>query len=220
MVTNPDDPHLGQSVLTEGAPIGEASAAMIMIHGRGADAADIIGLAQLFERPDIAYLAPEAAGHVWYPNRFLAPRDSNEPWLSSALAVIARLVAAAGVAGTPPERVAILGFSQGACLALEFAARHPRRYAGVFALTGGLIGEGIDPAAYAGSLEGTPVFIGSSDRDPHIPLARVRESSAVMTALGAALTERIYPGMGHTIVEDEIAHIRRILAESVPPPAA
>jgi predicted esterase len=118
MVSNPRDPHLGQGVLTDGAPIAEASVAMVMIHGRGADAADILGLAQLFERPDIAYLAPEAAGHVWYPNRFMAPVASNEPHLSSALAVVGRLVAAAGVAGVGPERIAILGFSQGACLAL------------------------------------------------------------------------------------------------------
>jgi predicted esterase len=219
MVSNPRDPHLGQGVLTDGAPIAEASVAMVMIHGRGADAADILGLAQLFERPDIAYLAPEAAGHVWYPNRFMAPVASNEPHLSSALAVVGRLVAAAGVAGVGPERIAILGFSQGACLALEFAARNPRRYAGVFALTGGLIGVRIDPATYTGSLEGTPVFIGSSDRDPHIPLQRVRESVAVFSALGAEVTERIYPGMGHTIVEDEIAHVRSILA-TVPPPTA
>ena len=207
------DPHRGQPVLTAGAPISGAKAAMIMIHGRGANAADIIGLASVIDRPEIACLAPEAAGRAWYPQRFIAPVAMNQPYLASALAVIARLVAVAGQTGVPPERIALLGFSQGACLSLEFAARHPRRYGGVLALTGGLIGETIRTEDYTGSLEGTPVFIGSGDNDPHIPLARVHESTAVMRALGATVTERIYPGLPHTIIQDEIVEVQRILDE-------
>ena len=205
------DPHAGQPVITAGAPLAGAKAAMIMLHGRGADAADIIGLAQVIGRNEVACLAPEAAGHVWYPQRFSAPVAMNQPYLASALATIARLVAAAGENGVPPERVALLGFSQGACLSLEFAARHPRRYGAVFALTGGLIGETVRPEDYSGSLAGTPVFIGAGDADPHIPLARIRESTAILRGLGAEVTERIYPGLPHTIIQEEIVEIRRIL---------
>ena len=199
------DPHAGQPVLMAGADIASARAAMVMIHGRGASASDILSLSEVFGRDGVTYIAPEAAGHTWYPYPFLAPVGRNEPGRSSALGVIAALLAILGERGLPPERVAILGFSQGACLALEFAARNPRRYGAVIGLTGGLIGERIDPAAYSGSLDDTPVFIGSSDVDPHIPLARVKETTAVLAALGAVVTERIYPGMGHTINDDEIA---------------
>jgi predicted esterase len=186
---------------------------MIMVHGRGANAADIISLSQLLNRDDICYLAPEAAGRVWYPYSFLAPVAKNEPGRSSGLRIIAGLAEQFRSAGMAPERVAILGFSQGACLALEFAARNPRRYGAVFGLSGGLIGETIDPAGYTGSLAGTPVFIGCSDIDAHVPLSRVKETTAVMTALGAAVIERIYPGMPHTINENEIAEVRRMLDE-------
>ena len=210
-MNDPADPHRGQPVLAAGVPLAGAKAAMIMIHGRGADAGDILGLADTIGRDDIACLAPEAAGHAWYPQRFIAPVAMNQPWLASALGVIDRLVATCGENGIPPERVALLGFSQGACLSLEFAARRPRRYGAVFALTGGLIGERVDAADYAGSLAGTPVFIGSGDADPHIPLARVRDSASIMRGLGAEVTERIYPGLPHTVIPDEIAHVRRIL---------
>jgi predicted esterase len=210
-MNDPTDPHRGQPVLAAGAPLAGAKAAMIMIHGRGANAADILGLAGPIGREDIACLAPEAAGHAWYPQRFIAPVAMNQPYLASALAAIGRLVAACGESGIPPERVALLGFSQGACLSLEFAARHPRRYGAVFALTGGLIGEKIDALDYTGSLAGTPVFIGSGDADPHIPLARVHESTAIMRGLGAEVTERIYPGLPHTVIPDEIALVRRML---------
>jgi predicted esterase len=206
------DPHGGQPVLFAGAATGEAKGAMILVHGRGADARDILGLAEYFGRPDLAYVAPEAAGHAWYPNRFLVPVEQNEPYLSSALGVIAGLVADIGKAGIGPERVFLVGFSQGACLSLEFAARNPRRYGGVFALSGGLIGASVRAENYSGSLAGTPVFFGCSDVDPHIPLARVKESSAVMAALGGAVTERIYPGMGHTVTGDEVEEIRKVLA--------
>lgn len=206
------DPHRGRPVLVAGAALDGASAAMIMVHGRGADAGDILGLAEYFERPDIAYLAPEAAGHTWYPNRFLVPVEQNEPYLSSALGVLAMLVGDLENAGIAAERIFLLGFSQGACLSLEFAARNPRRYGGVFALSGGLIGASVKAENYSGSLAGTPVFLGCSDIDPHIPLARVKESSAVMAALGATVTERIYPGMGHTVTGDEVEEIKKVLA--------
>jgi predicted esterase len=211
-MTDMGDPHRGQPTLQAGADPAEARAAMIMLHGRGADAADIIALSQIIGRTDILYLAPEASGHTWYPYSFLTPIDQNEPGRTSALGVIAGLIAkVADAGGIAPERIALLGFSQGACLALEYAARHPRRYGAVFALSGGLIGETVTLQDYSGSLAGTPVFVGCSDSDPHIPLERVRQSAEIMQALGATVTERIYPGMGHTIVEDEIAHIRHIV---------
>ncbi len=182
-----------------------------MLHGRGADAADILGLAESFDRPTLAYLAPEAAGHAWYPYSFLAPVAQNQPFLASALDVIGDIIGLLITHDIPPTRIALVGFSQGACLALEFAARHPDRYGAVIALTGGLIGESIDPSDYHGSLEGTPVFIGSSDVDPHVPLSRVGESSAAMEKLDGEVTERIYPGMGHTINQDEVGHVRTLL---------
>jgi len=208
-------PHSNQAVLHSGADLSQARAAMIMLHGRGADAADIIGLSQVIGEAEVAYLAPEAEGHTWYPYSFLAPVEQNEPGRGSALDVIAGLIAHLDEAKLPPEKIALLGFSQGACLALEFVARNPRRYGGVFALSGGLIGETIASGDYAGSLDGTPVFLGCSDVDPHIPLARVQESAAIMGALSGDVTERIYPGMGHTIVEDEIVHIRRIVSAMI-----
>ena len=198
-------------MLAAGAPLGKARGAMIMLHGRGASAADIVGIAQAIDRPAIAYRAPEAAGHVWYPNPFMTDAAGNEPWLSSAKGVIARLLAEMNEAGMPNERIAILGFSQGACLTLEYVARNPRRYGAVFALSGGLIGDRIEPANYPGSLDGTPVFVGCSDVDPFVPLPRVKESVAVMRHLNAAVTAQIYPGAAHTIVADEIVEVQRIV---------
>lgn len=207
------DPHRGQPVLQAGADPAEAQAAMIMLHGRGADAADIIALSQIIGGTEILYLAPEAAGHSWYPYSFLAPIEDNEPGRTSALGVVTGLIAEIGnTRGIAPNRIALLGFSQGACLALEYAARHPRRYGAIFALSGGLIGETVALQEYSGSLAGTPVFVGCSDSDPHIPLDRVKQSAEIIKALGANVTECIYPGMGHTIIEDEVIHIRRIVA--------
>ena len=206
-----DDPHYGRPVLSYGAPLEQARVAMVMLHGRGASARDILSLADLIARPDVAYVAPDAAGNTWYPYSFLTPIPQNEPHLSSALSLVARIVEHVGAAGIPPERTLLLGFSQGACLTLEFIARNARRYGGVAALTGGLIGPEGTPRDYAGSLDGTPVFIGSSDPDPHIPVQRVHESAEVLSRMGATVTTRVYPGMGHTVNEDEIRHVRALI---------
>lgn len=206
------DPHAAQPVLHAGVPLAEARLAVIMAHGRGAAADDMIGLAGALRVADVAFLAPQAAGYAWYPNRFMAPIDSNEPWLTSALAKLARLVDEAAAAGLGPDRIVLIGFSQGACLSLEFAARHAQRYAAVVALSGGLIGPPGTPRDYPGSFAGTPAFFGCSDIDPHIPLARVQESADVFRRMGAAVDERIYPNMGHTVNPDEITAVRRLLA--------
>lgn len=206
-----DDPHKGQQVITEGEPLLGARAAMILVHGRGASAQNIMGLARHLDVPGFAYLAPQAAGGTWYPYSFLMPLEQNEPHLSSALAMLDALVRRVIEAGVEPERLMLLGFSQGACLSLEYVARNARRYGGVVALSGGLIGPEGTPREYPGDLAGTPVFIGSSDPDPHIPVARVHESERVLAAMGAALTTRIFPGMGHTINQEEMDHARRMM---------
>ena len=206
-------PHAGQPVLTFGPPPAEARLGAILIHGRGASAADILGLAHEFALPDVAYLAPEAAGHTWYPYSFLTNMDRNEPGLSSALLVIEGLLQHFAQQGLPAERVALMGFSQGACLTLEFAARHARRYAAIAGFSGGVIGPPGTPRDYQGSFDGTPVFIGCSDIDPHIPVERVRESAEIYRGLGATVDERIYPGMGHTINQAEIDAVRLMLEQ-------
>lgn len=213
-------PHQGQPLLQYGASLAEAQAGMVLIHGRGSSAVNILSLAAEFAHPTVAYLAPQAAGGTWYPNRFIAPIASNEPGITSGMVAIADALGALEAAGVPAERVVLLGFSQGACLAVEFAARHARRYGGIAVLSGGLIGPDGTPRDYPGSLAGTPVFFGCSEADFHIPLPRVRESSAVIERLGAAVTTRIYPGMEHTVNLDEIATVRAMLdtITSSPPP--
>lgn len=203
--------HQGQPLFAAGADLAKARAAMIMLHGRGASAQDILTLSSEFDQTDIAYLAPQAADAQWYPNRFIAPLASNEPWFSSAISRLEALLAQVNAAGIPSERIFLLGFSQGACLALEFTARHPQRYGGVFGLSGALIENGDQPRDYTGSLVGTPVFLGCSDVDFHIPLARVQRSTQLFQQLGAAVTERIYPGLGHTVSLDEIRFIQQAL---------
>jgi predicted esterase len=185
---------------------------MILAHGRGASAEDILTLVPELNQTGFTYLAPQAAGYAWYPYSFLAPLASNEPWLSSALAVIASLLEKVAEAGIPPERTILLGFSQGACLLLEFAARNARRYGGLAGLSGGLIGPDGTPRDYQGSLEGTPVFLGCSDVDPHIPKARVQLSAEVFQRLGGNVTMRLYPRMGHMVNEDEIQFVRGMMA--------
>lgn len=205
------DPHADQPVLQYGAPIATARLVAIFMHGRGASAEDILGLAPDLGADDVAYLAPQAAGRTWYPYSFLSPIEQNEPGLTSALGVIARLVGAAGEQRHTPDRVVILGFSQGACLTLEFAARNPRRYAAIVGLSGGLIGPPGTPREYPGSMETTPVFLGCSDIDAHIPVERVRESAAVFRRMGATVDQRIYPRMGHTINHDELQAVRALV---------
>jgi phospholipase/carboxylesterase len=201
-------PHQGRPVLTAGASLEKARAAMIMVHGRGASAASILTLAPELARPGFAYLAPDAAGGTWYPMSFLAPIEQNEPGISSGIQAIADALATIEAAGIPPERTMILGFSQGACLALEFTARNARRYGGIAGLSGGVIGPDGTPRDYEGSLAKTPVFLGCSDIDGHIPKERVVLTSEVMKALGATVTMRLYPGMGHTVNVDEIMHVQ------------
>lgn len=187
-----------------GEPLDRAQAAMIMVHGRGASAEDILTLADDLAQPGFAYLAPQATGRTWYPNRFLVPLSENEPWLSSALAFIGNVLAQITDAGIPPERTMLLGFSQGACLVLEFAARNARRYGGIVGLSGALIGPEDAPRDYAGSLAGTPVFLGCSDADFHVPKERVNETAAVLERLGGSVTVRLYPNLDHTVNEDEL----------------
>jgi predicted esterase len=206
-----NDPHAGQPVLTSGAPLEHARAAMVMVHGRGASAGDILSLAGELARPDMAFLAPQAAMHTWYPVRFLAPTSSNQPWLDSALAALGRLLAQIAAAGIPPERTYLLGFSQGACLSLEYAARHGMRYGGLAGLSGALIGGDDEPRLDQGDLAGTPVFLGCSDIDPHIPLYRFERAANTLKALGGQVTARLYPGMGHLVNQDEVDFVKGML---------
>lgn len=199
-------------VLAAGSPLGQATAAMILVHGRGATAEDILSLGHELGRPDLAYLAPQAEGYSWYPYSFLAPLERNEPGLSNGLALLGHLMERLEAEGIPPERTVLLGFSQGACLSLEYAARNARRFGGVAGLSGGLIGPAGTPRDYPGSFDGTPVFLGCSDRDPHIPLERVKETTQVLTRMGADVTERIYPALGHTVNEDELERVRELVA--------
>jgi predicted esterase len=207
-------PHDGQPVRQRGPHPRTARLSIILVHGRGASADDILSLADEFDLDDVAYLAPEAAGHAWYPYSFLAPFAQNEPWLTSALNVIDSLVDRLAGEQVAAERVGLVGFSQGACLSLEYAARHARRYAAVGGLSGGLIGPLGTPREYPGSLAGTPVFLGCSDVDPHIPLDRVHESAETFRRLGASVDERIYPRAGHTVNRDEIEAVRALLIPS------
>jgi predicted esterase len=204
-------PHDGQPVLLAGEALEDAVAAMILLHGRGASGHDIMTLAAEVAVPGFAFLAPEAAGNAWYPNRFMEPLESNEPWLSSALETVGRVLARVEER-VPAGNVILLGFSQGACLALEFAARNSRRYGGIAGLSGGLIGPDSTPRDYPGSLEGTPVFLGCSDVDPHIPAQRVIDTGAILEELGAGITIKLYPGMGHEVNQDELSHVRELMA--------
>jgi phospholipase/carboxylesterase len=198
-------------VLAGGAPLDRARAAVVLLHGRGGSAEDILGLTDALAVPDIAYLAPQAPGHTWYPLSFLAPLEQNEPSLSRSLAAAGAVVDEVERSGQAAERIVLMGFSQGGCLALEYGARNARRYGGLVGLSAGLIGPQGTPRNYAGALAGTPAFLGCSDIDGHIPEWRVHESAEVLRGLGAEVTERIYPGMGHTINDDEIGHVRQLL---------
>jgi predicted esterase len=207
--------HQGQPALHIGAALDQTKAAVIMLHGRGSNAQDILSLSSEFKAADVAYIAPQAAGYQWYPQRFIAPLESNEPYLSSALAAVGDLVTHLVAAGIPQEKIVLLGFSQGACLALEYVARHAGRYGGAIALSGALIGPPGTPRNYPSSMSDTPVFLGCSDVDFHIPLDTVVASAEVFRRMQADVTERIYPGMGHTVNEDEIAFVNDLLRSLV-----
>lgn len=210
--THRSSPHQGQPVYSAGQPLSQAQAAMILVHGRGATAPSILELASLLPQPAFAYLAPQAAGNTWYPYSFLTPLAQNEPYLSSALQTLDDLVQQITAAGIAPDRIVIGGFSQGACLAAEFVARHAQRYGGLLVFSGGLIGPPGTPRTYSGSLAGTPVFVGCSDVDFHIPVERVHETAEVLARLGANVDKQIYAGMGHTIVPDEIERASKLVA--------
>lgn len=208
-----NDIHAAQPVLAAGTPLTEAKAAMLMVHGRGASAHDILSLSQEFNQQGIAYLAPQAANNTWYPHRFLEPVEKNEPYLSWALAKVETVLEQIKAAGIPAENVILLGFSQGACLATEYAAQNPERYGGIVGLSGGLIGETGKPLTLieGADIARTPVFLGCSDVDFHIPKERVEESADVFQRMNGDVTMRLYPGMGHTINEDEIQFVRELI---------
>lgn len=191
-------------VLVKGRKLGEAEKVLIMVHGRGANAEDILSLAAYLNVKDFTLLAPQATGNTWYPYSFLSPPFNNEPWLSSAIDVLSEILEDVNESGIRSTHTYFLGFSQGACLTLEFVARNAQRFGGVAAFTGGLIGDRIYENNYSGDFEMTPIFVGSSDPDPHIPVERVHETTAVLRKLNANVTEKIYPNMGHTVSENEI----------------
>ena len=199
-------------LLRAGAAPVRAKGVVLLIHGRGASAESMLPIADVVAMPDLCYLAPQAEGYTWYPQSFMAATAANEPYLTRALDRLAAIIADVVGAGLGPERLAIIGFSQGACLASETVLRNPRPYGFVGVLSGGAIGPPGTPRDYAGTLQGARVFLGCSDRDPHIPLARVKETTAVFTRMGASVTERIYPGSSHGINDDEITYVRAGLA--------
>ena len=201
----------GQRVVEAGEPVRSARAAMVLLHGRGATAEDIMPVAAEVAMPGWAFLAPQAAGNTWYPNPFTAPLESNEPYLTAALDTVTRAVERAET-HVPAQRIVVLGFSQGACLTLEWSARHARRYGAVIGLSGGMIGPEGTPRDYAGGFDGTPAFLGCSDIDPHIPMPRVVEAGEVLKRMGAEVAVRFYPGMGHLVGIEEIGAIRELMA--------
>jgi phospholipase/carboxylesterase len=205
-----DDPHEDQRVATGGVDLAAARAVVVCAHGRGATAASMLDLAAQFGLDDVAVLALQAAGRTWYPNAFTAPRATNQPGLDSALAKLDVVVGDA-IDAVGREHVVVLGFSQGACLATEYAATHAARYGGLVAFSGGLVGPTIDSSDYAGDLDGTPAFLGCDANDPHIDDGRVHDTARVLDALGATVDERIYDGIGHTVVDDEVDAARSIV---------
>jgi phospholipase/carboxylesterase len=211
-----NDPHRDGPVRQFGTPLAEAFGAVVLLHGRGGSAEDILSLASDLYLPQLVYLAPQAAGNSWYPNSFLAPVEQNEPWLTSALRKVETILQMAKGAGISSDRVVIGGFSQGACLATEFVASHPRRYAGLIAFTGGLIGPPGANLTHPGDLAGTPVFFGSGDPDPHVPWRRVQESARSLSEMGAAVTTRRYENRPHTISTEEIDFAKKLVRTAFP----
>lgn len=210
-----EEPHQDQHVIHYGALLDDAKTAMIMVHGRGASAQDILSLAYEIDTPETAYIAPQAKDNSWYPYSFLNPVEKNEPGISSGLALIDSIVEMVLQKGFTTEQIYLLGFSQGACLSLEYAARNPKKFGGIFGLSGGLIGETISPKNYSDNLEGTDVFLGCSDVDPHIPLQRVNDTEEVFKKLGANVTKRIYKGLAHTVNQDEIDFVAALMRKKI-----
>jgi len=200
-----------KQVVYAGAELGKSKKALVMLHGRGASASDILSLAGYFDVNDFSLVAPQATNNTWYPYSFMAPVNANEPWLSSAISLLKEIVDEIINGGIDKKDIYFLGFSQGACLMLEFTARNADAYGGIIAFTGGLIGEIINEQNYTGDFQNTPVFIGTSDPDPHVPVSRVKESAGILMRLNAEVIEKIYPGMGHTINDDEIRRAGNIL---------
>lgn len=201
-----------KDVFAAGAPLGESDKVLILLHGRGAIAQGMADLIDPLDAGEFTVLAPQATGNTWYPYSFLAPREENEPWLSSALNLLRGLTEEIERKGIPSNHIYLLGFSQGACLTLEYVARHAKRWGGVMAFTGGLIGDQLDPRNYAGDFQGTPVFIGTGDPDPHVPVERVHESAALLKEMQAQVTVQVYKNRPHTISADEIIHAKRLLS--------
>jgi phospholipase/carboxylesterase len=206
-----EDPHAGQPIRTAGTSPETASAAVVLVHGRGARADGMLQFAREFGRAGVHYAAPQARRGTWYPNRFLTPVERNQPHLSSALSHVARAVEAARSGGLPAEKVLLVGFSQGACLVSEFVARDPRRYGGLAVLSGGLIGPEGTEFDYDGGVDGMPFFLGVSDDDPHIPVSRAEETVAVFETLGADVRFDRYEGRGHGIFPEEIDYLRELV---------
>jgi phospholipase/carboxylesterase len=200
-----------KNIITAGKDLAAADRALILMHGRGGSAEDILSLADYLPVDGFALLAPQATGHSWYPYSFLEPPARNQPWLGSALELVDSLVREVLAAGIARERIYLAGFSQGACLTLEFAARNAARYGGVAAFTGGLIGDKVYSENYKGEFAGTPFFIGTGDRDPHVPLERVDATVRLLRGMGAEVTEKVYPGRPHTVVADELEQAGRIV---------
>jgi len=210
-VTATTDPHATLEPLVSGVPLSEATYAIVLVHGRGGSADGMLPIARTAGATDAALIAPRATGGTWYPDRFLAPMASNEPFLSSALASVSRAVKSVKDAGIPSDRIILVGFSQGACLTLEFAARNAQRFGGVAALAGALVGDDADQRHDAGDFAGTPVLLACGDNDDHIPEAKVRKAAVMLAAQGATIDLRIYPGITHTIVGDQMDALRAMV---------
>jgi predicted esterase len=204
-------PYTGASVLQRGSPLEEATGAVILLHGRGGSAKDILAVGGELRLPGVGFLAPQVVGHTWYPNSSLAPIESNEPWVTSALEIVYALTRRCAAAGIDTKRVAIVGFSQGACLACEFIARYPQRYAALVAFTGGLIGPIGGNLHHTGKLLGTPVLLSSGDPDPQVPWNRVQETAKELAEMGAIVHTQRYPGRAHTILPEELQAGRSLL---------
>lgn len=200
-----------KNIITAGKPLHEAEKALIMVHGRGANAQDILGLASHLNVSEYALLAPEATNNTWYPYSFLAKPEQNEPWLSSALDLLKETVDEITRQGISPENIYFIGFSQGACLTLEFVARNAQKFGGVAAFTGGLIGDKIYEENYSGDFNGTPIFIGTGNADPHVPVERVKETVAILKKMNAEVRLQIHEGRPHTITQNEIDEANRVV---------